>query len=215
MSEAVAYVRVSSRTQSHATQRSAIERAAAARGDTVVAWFAERLSGRSLDRPELERLRASVRAGTVRTVYVFKLDRLARSGIRDTFEVVEEMRSHKVKLVTVSDGFDLAGPAADIILAVLAWASQAERLAINERIAAARERLEREGRRWGRPPRLSDSERARVLRMRREGRSVRAIAAALKVPRSIVGRACTVPESSGVRRRSNASQASAKHPASP
>jgi DNA invertase Pin-like site-specific DNA recombinase len=47
------------------------------------------------------------------------------------------------------------GPEAEVILAVMAWAAKMERLAINERIAAARERLAGEGRPWGRPPRLS------------------------------------------------------------
>jgi DNA invertase Pin-like site-specific DNA recombinase len=53
------------------------------------------------------------------------------------FTVVEELRAHGVELVTVADGFDLNGPAWEIVLAVLAWASKMERLAINERIAVA------------------------------------------------------------------------------
>src|SRR5256885_11211629 len=56
---------------------------------------------------------------------------------------------------SVADGFDLAGPAAEIILAVVSWAAKLERLAINERIAAARERIEAEGGKWGRPDRKS------------------------------------------------------------
>lgn len=209
-----AYIRVSSRTQSHAMQRSAIEHAAASRGDAVATWHAERLSGKSLARPELERLRAAVRAGAVRALYVYRLDRLARSGIRDTFEVVEELRAHGVRLVTVADGFDLAGPAADVILAVLAWAAQAERLAINERIAGARERLAREGRPWGRPPRLNTVALERARALRREGRSIRGIAVAMKVPKSTVARALAVPESSASRRARNPAPASAQHPAS-
>jgi hypothetical protein len=43
------------------------------------------------------------------------------------------------------DGFDPAGRAAEIVLAVLAWAAKTERFAINERIAAARRRIEAEG----------------------------------------------------------------------
>ena len=58
-------------------------------------------------------LRAGVRVGVVRELYLYRLDRLARSGIRDTFEVVEELRDHGCAIVTVADGFDLAGPAAE------------------------------------------------------------------------------------------------------
>lgn len=186
---AAAYVRVSSKAQDYASQRAAIERAANARGDKIKEWYAEKKSAKTIAREELGRLRADVRAGHVRRLYVFRLDRLARSGIRDTFEVVEELRAHGCELVTVADGFDLNGPAADVVLAVMAWAAKMERLAINERISAARERLAKEGRAWGRPPRLTPRERKGVASMRRAGHTIRQIAVALKIPRSTVARA--------------------------
>src|SRR5579863_7286865 len=90
MSSACAYIRVSSRSQDHASQRSAIERAAAARGDTIGEWYSEKKSAKTMNRPELTKLRAEARAGSLRKLYVFRLDRLTRSGIRDTFELIEE-----------------------------------------------------------------------------------------------------------------------------
>ena len=54
----------------------------------------------------------------------------------------------------MADGFSLDGPAAEVVLAVMAWAAKMERLAIAERISAARERIESEGGRWGRPSRV-------------------------------------------------------------
>jgi DNA invertase Pin-like site-specific DNA recombinase len=80
--EAAAYLRVSSKAQNHATQAAAIERAAQARGDTIEATYSEKRSGKSLARPELQRLLADARAGKVRRLYVFKYDRLCRSGDR-------------------------------------------------------------------------------------------------------------------------------------
>jgi len=165
---AAAYVRVSSRAQDHATQRAAIERVAGSRGDEIGTWYAEKKSARTIARAELARLREDAREGRVRRLYVFKLDQLARSGIRDTFEVVEELRAHGVQLVTISDGFDLDGPAA-------------------------------EGRRWGRPPRLSAREVAAIVADRNAGRTVREIAQAREVPRSTIGRVLsqnTGPDSS-------------------
>jgi DNA invertase Pin-like site-specific DNA recombinase len=184
----VAYLRVSSRAQDHATQRASIERAAKARGDNVKSWFSEKRSGKTLARPELDRLRAAARAGHVTKLYVFKLDRLTRSGIRDTFELIEELRSAGVELISVADGFALDGPAAEVILAVMAWAAKMERLAINERISAARERVEAEGRSWGRPRRMTARQEQEARRMRLEGRTVREVSVALKVPRSTVAR---------------------------
>jgi IS30 family transposase len=53
------------------------------------------------------------------------------------------------------------------------------------------ERLEVKGGKWGRPSRLTDEDRVKVLTMRAEGRSIRAISMALKVPRSTVARAAS------------------------
>ena len=185
---AVAYVRVSSKAQDLGMQKLAIQRAAAARGEKMETWYQEKASGKTMKRPELERLRNDVVRGLVRRVYVFRLDRLTRSGVRDTFEIVEEFQNHSVELVSVNDGFDLTGPAAEIILAVLAAAAKMERLVINERISAARARVEAEGRKWGRPRRLDDVAEQRVQQLHDDGRSLREIAVALKIPRATVAR---------------------------
>jgi len=175
-------------------QRAAIERAAAARGDIIATWFAEKRSGKNLQRPELDRLRAEVHGGAFRRLYVYRLDRLTRSGIRDTLDVVDGLRAAGCELVTIADGFDLSGAAAEIILAVMAWAAKMERLAINERIASARERLEATGGRWGRPSRLGREALVKARALRAEGRTVREIAQSLGVPRSTVARAVRVSQ---------------------
>lgn len=183
-----AYLRVSSKAQDHATQRSAIVRASEARRDKISAWFSEKQSGKTLSRPELDRLRQAVREGRVQKLYVFRLDRLTRSGIRDTLEVVDELKRYGCELITITDGFDLQGPAAEVILSVMAWAAKMELLAKNERIAAARERLAREGKPWGRPSRLDEGQRDRIRSLKAAGRTIREIAVAVKVPRSTVAR---------------------------
>lgn len=185
---AAAYLRVSSDQQDVATQRHAIDRAAAARGDTIAAVYSEKVSGGTMARPELRRLRADVKAGKVRRLYVYALDRLTRTGILDTFSLVAELRQGGAELVTVADPFDLAGPAADVILAVMAWAAQQERVRLHARLASARARIEAGGGRWGRPPRLTEREREAILVRLDGGASVREVSAALKVPRSTVGR---------------------------
>lgn len=183
-----AYVRVSSASQSHAMQREAIERAAAARGD-VVQLYTETASGGTMFRPTLDLLRQDIRAGEIRKLYVYRLDRLTRTGIRDTLALVEELREHGCTLVTLADGFDVQGPAGEIVLAVLAWAAKMERLAINERLASARERARASGKRWGRPPRMTAAEVARARAMQATGKSLRELARALKIPRPTLTRA--------------------------
>ncbi len=99
---------------------------------------------------------------------------------------MEELRAHGVELITIADGFDLNGPAAEVVLAVLSWAAKMERLATNERIAAARLRIEAEGRTWGRPRRLDDAQVAKVIALRRAGRTLRAIARTMRCPASTI-----------------------------
>jgi len=181
-----AYVRVSSRSQSHDSQQGAISRAASSRGDDIDDWYEEKRSGGKLGRPELDEIRARVRKGEINKLYVFRLDRLTRSGIRDTLGVLQELEQNGCQVVTVADGFDLHSNVSDVVVAVMAWAAQMERLALGERISAARTRIEAKGGKWGRPARVSEAQGVKVIALHGRDRSVRQIAAALKIPRSTV-----------------------------
>jgi DNA invertase Pin-like site-specific DNA recombinase len=189
---ACAYIRVSHRGQDLGLQRTAIEKTAALNGETITAWYAEKKSAKTVDRPELQRLLADARAGRLAGMrcYVFRYDRIARSGIRDMLTVVDVLRTSGCTPVSCTDGFALDGPAGDVVLAVLAFAAQVELLAKNERVAAARDRLAKAGRPWGRPSRLTEEQRDKILSLRDAGRSLRKIAIAVKVPLATVARAC-------------------------
>lgn len=195
-----AYLRVSTRGQSVAMQRDAIERAALARGAVIDEWFAEKAGGAAGSRPVLENLRAAVGTGAFDRVFVYRLDRLSRGGIRSTLALVDEFRAHGARIETVADGFSLEGPAADVVLSVLAWAAQMERAAIGERVAAARVRVEASGGSWGRPRRVDDATAAKV-RTLSKSRTVREIAIALKIPKSTV---CDVLSEKGAYKRQRA-----------
>ncbi len=189
MEPAAAYIRVSSRGQSLESQRAAIEQASTARAVRIDRWYEEKLSASTISRPALAELRTDVRSGSVRRVFCFRIDRLTRSGIRDTLAIVEEFRAHGCTIETVADGFSLEGPGADIVLAVLAWAAQMERLALGERISAARLRIEAAGGAWGRPRRVDPGTLERAKEMRSQDATIREIAIALKVPKSSIARA--------------------------
>ncbi len=181
---AAAYIRVSSRGQHFQLQHHAVTRAAAAQGDEIVRVFEEKKSAQTLDRPELERVRAAARRGELKKLYVYKLDRLTRTGIKDTFNLVGEIRGHGCEVVSCDDGFDLSGPLAEPIMAVLAWAAKMESLQKRERQAAAREAIEEKGGRWGRPRRLTDEQLEAVMtrRQRKPPQSFRGISRDLKIP---------------------------------
>jgi hypothetical protein len=58
--------------------------------------------------------------------------------------------------------------------------------------------VEAEGGRWGRPRRFDEAGLAKVKALKAEGRSVRDIAIALKVPKSTVARALASQASMGI-----------------
>jgi DNA invertase Pin-like site-specific DNA recombinase len=183
-----AYIRVSSKAQSHAMQRHAIEQAAAHDGRTIGHWYTDKQSAKTTDRPGLNKLRADVQARRVSRLYVYRIDRLARTGIRDTLEILDECKRCGCVVVNLADGFALDGPVADVVIAVMAWSAQMERLAINERIAAARLRMEAEGKGWGRPASYDVAQAERVNELSNAGGTVRGIAAEVGLSKSAVAR---------------------------
>lgn len=180
------YLRVSSATQSLEMQRSAITRLAKAREDNVDVWYSEKMSGGSLNRPVMDEIRRLARQGYIRKLYFYRLDRLTRTGIADTLNLIKEFRSYGVELISVADGFDLSGMAAEIIISVMSWAAENERKVINERLSAARTRLEEAGRSWGRPRKEYDVE--AMVALRKQGYNVSQVALRVNVARSTVSR---------------------------
>lgn len=179
-----AYLRASTAGQDLATQRDAIERAARARGVKIDRWFEEKKSGRTLQRPILTQIRGLAARGELAALFVFRIDRLTRSGVADTFRLIEELRCAGCNVVSIADGMpETAGPWGDVVMAVLAAVAQIELGAIRERIAAARARVAAAGGTWGRRPRLSKAERALLLKDA-ERYSVRELAVKWKVSRS-------------------------------
>lgn len=180
-----AYIRVSTPSQDYAYQRHAIEAAARASGTTIARWYADTATGASMQRPELARLRRALAGGEIEKVWVWRLDRLTRSGIVDTLSTVQEIRA-AAALSSVADGFALGdGPAGELVLAVLAWAAQMERTKIRENQEAARARLRAQGRSWGRPP-LAPHVRDAIDALASQGFTPREIARQAQVSTSTV-----------------------------
>lgn len=191
--ESAAYVRVSTPQQGHDLQVAALQRAAAARGDTIApgSIYSETMTGTKVERPVLRQLRQDARQGRLpRRLYVFALDRLTRTGIVDTIALLRELHGLGVEVISYSESFDLAGPTAEVVIAVMAWAAQQEVRRQGERRAAARARMEAEGRSWGAPPRVppGDPRRARALELDAQGKSIREIAQHTGIPRTTVAR---------------------------
>lgn len=179
-------MRVSTASQDAAYQRHAIERAAGALGEPVQVWFSDVASGASMkNRPALARLLEQARAGAFHRLWIWRLDRITRSGCLDMFEAVHAFRSNGVEVRSISDGFDFSNPASDVLLAVVAYCAMIEREKIAENQAAARARMELLGRSWGRPP-LPGHVKDAVRLLRAQRKSMREIARALQISKKSV-----------------------------
>ncbi len=171
-------------------QRARITAVARARRDTIVRWFVEKKSAAKLDRPELARVRDAARRAEISKVYVYKLDRLMRSGIRDALNVLDEFRGYGCAVANCDDPFSLdapEGPARDMMVAMFAWVAQMERALIAERISTARAQADT----WGRPRALLEPRVKEIRALRARQMSIAMIAKRLRLPKSTVARAAS------------------------
>lgn len=141
------YSRVSSRDQSHASQMPDLERWIAANG-VKVEWFTDTFTGKSMDRPGLQKLLEAMRAGVVERIVIWRLDRLGRTA-KGLTALFEELQERKVGLVSLKDGLDLSTAAGRLMANVLASVAAYETEIRAERVAAGQAVARRRGKRWG------------------------------------------------------------------
>lgn len=141
------YGRVSSRDQSHASQLPDLERWAEA-NDGPVVWFKDTFTGRSMNRPGMDRLLDDLRAGRIERIVVWRLDRLGRTT-KGLCQLFDELTERKVDLVSLKDGFSLASPAGRLHARILASVAEYETEVRAERVAAGQAVARRKGKRWG------------------------------------------------------------------
>lgn len=170
-----AYLRVSTDDQTNASQRAAIERWIAAGGydPAAVRWYEDTASGATASRPAFDRLQADIFEGTIRSVVVYKLDRLSRN-IRDGVNLLCDWIDRRVRLVSVTQQLDFSGPAGKMVAVVLLSLADIEREYIRERQGAGIAEAKKRGVYSGKP--------AGSIHRRRKGMpdAVRAVADAIK-----------------------------------
>lgn len=177
------YARVSTTDQDADLQLVELRRYVAARGWVVAAEFVDRgVSGAATSRPALDQLWAAARRRDVDGVVVWRFDRFSRS-VSDLVRSLEEFRALGVAFVSIHEQIDTSSPTGRVVFAVVAAMAEFEREILRERVRAGLSRARERGVRLGRPLKLDALE---VLRLRRDGMSVRAIARQVGAPSSTV-----------------------------
>lgn len=193
MNTTAIYERVSSLKQSTESQKADLEAFGAAeeaKGRSVKRYL-DKFTGKTLDRPDMNRLLADMRAGKIQTIVVWRLDRLGRtaSGLTKLFE---EFQTLGVNFVSIRDGIDLSTAAGRLIANVLASVAAYETEIRSERIAAGISAKRARGERWNNGRRRGDCHkttqevRAVIHSMKGQGDSVATIARVLKLSRPTV-----------------------------
>ena len=184
-----AYVRVSSRDQNDRLQRDAIKAWARAKGQTV-RWYADKFTGKTLDRPGWTRLEGDLAAGKIDTVVVWKLDRLGRTAAGLT-RLFQDFQARGVTFVSLTENIDLSTHTGRMVANILASVAEWEREVRAERQAAGIAAAKAAGKRWGgskrgKAKKLNADQIRTIKRLHADGQPIAAIARSVGVSRPTV-----------------------------
>lgn len=156
MDKIAIYTRVSTLDQENglASQKRSIQRWLTGHNIKKAIWFEDRISGTKDRRPGLEKLNRAIFNGEVKTVCVWSLSRLTRRGAYEGLTMLAKWLEKGVRVVSISEQFDFAGPQGELIAALLFALAKMQRdelsNATKRGLAAAKSRGVKLGKRPGR-----------------------------------------------------------------
>lgn len=183
------YVRVSSRRQKDDSQRSEIQRwlMSHAIDPSQVEWYADQVSGSTLQRPAFEKLQKDIFDGTVKTVVLWKLDRLSRR-LKDGITTLADWAERDLKIVVVTQQIELNGAVGRMIAALLLGLAEIELEYRRERQVAGIEVAKRKGIYRGRKKGTTKNQPDRARELHGKGLKVSEVAQAMGVSHRTVFR---------------------------
>jgi site-specific DNA recombinase len=108
-------------------------------------------TGKTLQRPAMQKLIGDIIAGKISHVVVWKLDRLSRN-LTDTLFMVEELDKAGVGVISVTQAIDTTTTIGKIVISVLSGFSQIELENISDRVRMGVTARRRDGKWCGSPP---------------------------------------------------------------
>lgn len=113
--------------------------------DRCVVFEDEGFSGGDLKRPDFQKMMAQVRKRRIKTIVVYRLDRISRN-ISDFAGLIDELTKLDVSFVSIREQFDTSTPMGRAMMFIISVFSQLERETIAERIRDNMRELAKTGR---------------------------------------------------------------------
>lgn len=176
----IGYIRVSSEGQNIARQKKSLKEAG------CTEFYIEKLSGASMERPELQRMLEELNKGD--TIIIHEISRLSRST-KDLLTIVEIIQNKGAGLRSVSDKWlDLSddNPMSEFIFTIFSGLAQFERKMIKQRQKEGIEIAKSEGKFKGRKTKLieggKEEQRMKaIIEAYQQGKSINDIRTTFKV----------------------------------
>src|SRR5713101_96871 len=129
------YCRVSTRRQKVDSQKADILRwlTGHAVAPAAIQWFEDVESGTTLKRPAFARMQQGIFAGTIRTVVVWKLDRISRRQ-HEGVNLLADWCERGVRVVVITQQLDLSGAVGRLVASVLFGLAEIEQEYRRERL---------------------------------------------------------------------------------
>lgn len=171
------YARVSTKDQNLDLQIDSLKKAGCEK------IFREKLSGRSIEKPELEELLKHLRPGD--TLIVHSIDRLGRT-VKQLIDLINEFKERQINLKSLSEGyFDTTTPMGEAIFQIMAILKSMEVSILRERTLKGLESARARGRNGGRKKGSYDKiKSAAAATMYQNGNIVNDIIKSLSISRS-------------------------------
>ncbi len=175
-----AYCRVSTQRQKADSQINEIKKWLEAHGydESKVEWFIDKETGKTLNRTEFNRLQKEIFSGRIKTVVVWKLDRISRR-LKDGINLLSDWCSRNIRVISITQAIDLSGAVGRMIAAVMLGLAEIELEYRQQRQLAGIEVARKKGVYKGRKAGTTKAAPVRAQELRQKGLKIAEIATAL------------------------------------